>query len=246
MTDDELEATLHDIGRSLAYPRAPDLTGRVRARITPRQRRPWFLVLAPAILTLVVIGAGAAAAELIWLRGASVIRVPASALPSPAPTVRLDIGDPISLDDARRITDFTVIVPSDAILGQPAQVARRNGATGAQITFVYAPSAKLPASAQTGVGALVTELRGSVDLPLFSKGAGPDTKIEQLTVNGHPGVWLEGAPHAFFFRDASGNIFQETLRLAGNTLLWEQNGVLIRLEAQVSRATALGIAEGIR
>jgi len=50
----------------------------------------------------------------------------------------------------------------------------------------------------------------------------------------------------FFYRDASGIIQTETLRLAGNTLIWEQDGVTFRLEAQVSREDALRIAASFR
>ena len=59
-------------------------------------------------------------------------------------------------------------------------------------------------------------------------------------------AWLEGTPHQFFYRDSAGNPSPETLRLAGNTLLWEQDGVTFRLEAQVARDEALRIASSFR
>ena len=39
---------------------------------------------------------------------------------------------------------------------------------------------------------------------------------------------------------------QDTLRLAGNTLVWEQDGVTMRLEAQVTKEQALRIAGTFR
>ena len=38
----------------------------------------------------------------------------------------------------------------------------------------------------------------------------------------------------------------DTLRLAGNTLIWHHGDVLVRLEADVSKATALRIARSMR
>ena len=49
-----------------------------------------------------------------------------------------------------------------------------------------------------------------------------------------------------FVPAGAGNPQAETLRLAGNTLLWEQDGVTFRLEAQVSRDDALRIAASFR
>ena len=58
--------------------------------------------------------------------------------------------------------------------------------------------------------------------------------------------YLTSQPHQFFFRDPAGNVQPETLRLAGNTLLWEEGGVTYRLEAQVSQQEAVRIASTLR
>jgi hypothetical protein len=96
------------------------------------------------------------------------------------------------------------------------------------------------------VSALVVEVRGTVDSVLLGKATGPGTRIVPVEVNGGPGFWLEGAPHLYFYRDPAGIVVQETLRLAGNTLVWVQNGVTVRLEAQVDQATALRLAATFR
>jgi hypothetical protein len=58
---------------------------------------------------------------------------------------------------------------------------------------------------------------------------------------------MEGQPHQVFYTSNSGTSFiTDTLRLAGNTLIWEQNGLVMRLEAQVDKATALRIAASFR
>jgi len=48
------------------------------------------------------------------------------------------------------------------------------------------------------------------------------------------------------FVDAHGEVRAQTLRLAGNTLVWRHGLVLIRLEAKISRQAALRIATSLR
>ena len=157
---------------------------------------------------------------------------------------------PTRLADARVRAGFPVRVPSDARLGTPDEVYREGAdapSARQRISLVYGQRAGIPISHEPGVSVLVVEFRGTVDENLTGgKGVGPDTKIESLSVNGGRGLWLEGAPHLFFYRDASGIIQTETLRLAGNTLIWEQDGVTFRLEAQVSREDSLRIAASFR
>jgi hypothetical protein len=69
--------------------------------------------------------------------------------------------------------------------------------------------------------------------------------MEQVTVNGHPGYWISGKPHDFFFIDADGNTRDETLRLATNTLLIDDNGTVIRIEGDMTKAQALELAASL-
>ena len=142
-----------------------------------------------------------------------------------------------------------MIVPS--ALGAPDEVYVRTSGD-AHVFLVYKPrpaSGTLPAipqSAQTGIGVLVTELRGTWEFPILGKVLGPNSKAEQLSVNGSPGVWIEGAPHDFFYRQPSGNFVPDTLRLAGNVLVWNDGAVLLRIEADVPKDAALRIAASMR
>ena len=243
LTDAELEAALRDIGTHLRAPATPHLAARVRARIAERPepaRRPWLLALAPAALTLLVIGAGATAADVIRLRGVDVFRVPAVSAPARQP---LDVGDRVSLDAARAVAQ--PLVSSDPVFGSPDEIYMRKSPVGEQVYYAYHPRSGLPAG-PTGYGALVGQFVASLDASLIGKGVGPGTKVENVVVGGAPGIWIEGEAHFFFYRDARGDIHQESLRLAGNTLLWEYRGKLVRLEAQVSRARALEIAASFR
>ena len=266
MTEQELDATLAALGERLAYPQPTRVADVVRARLRePRTGRWWDALRSPryafvpalatlAVMLLVVVlatpGARAAATEVLHAWGIDIFRGPPIATPAVTAAPRAGLGDLTTLADARLRADFTLRVPTDPRLGTPDEVYRGLAdATGShqRITLVYAQRSGIPLSHEPGVSALVVEFRGRPDEQLIGgKGAGPDTKIESLTVNGGRGLWLEGAPHLFFYRDPAGTISTETLRLAGNTLIWEQDGVTFRLEAQVSREDALRIAASFR
>ena len=70
--------------------------------------------------------------------------------------------------------------------------------------------------------------------------------FNNISVNGGPGYWIEGEPHLFFYRDRSGNVRDETIRLAGNVLLWEQGELTLRLEGDLRLPQALRIAKSFR
>lgn len=251
LSDAELEATLRDIGRGLETPDAPHLAARVRARIADRRepRRPWIFALVPALITILVLAGGAAAVEVVRLRGVDVFRVPAvTAPPRPSPSSSatprsLDLGERVSFGAAQTLVQ-PLYLSSDPIFGAPDEIYLRRGGNG-QVSFVYAAQPGLPAG-PTGHGALVTQFRGVLDTSFIGKGVGPDSRIENVRVGDAPGVWIEGQAHLFFYRDGAGNILQETLRLAGNTLLWQRGDSLMRLEAEVGRQQALEIAASFR
>ena len=73
----------------------------------------------------------------------------------------------------------------------------------------------------------------------------PTTTILQPVELGDLGFWLEGAPHTVMFLDANGQIQEDSTRLAGNTLLWEEDGVSYRLEADLEMEEALKIARSM-
>jgi len=75
---------------------------------------------------------------------------------------------------------------------------------------------------------------------------GPHTRIERLRVNGGPGFWISGRPHSHAYVDARGVVREDTLRLAGDTLLWQRGAVTMRLEGAGSKAEALKIARSVR
>jgi hypothetical protein len=92
----------------------------------------------------------------------------------------------------------------------------------------------------------VTEFRGDLHPDLIGKLAGEHTWIESTRVDGHPAVWIEGAPHFFLYRDPNGNVIEGELRLAQNVLLLERGRLLVRLEGAFGRDRAIALARSLR
>jgi hypothetical protein len=263
MDERDLERTLSDIGGRFDGPRR-DMWPAVRARIAERRAMPWWSrlgllgldqrTLAPVAATLAVIlvaaflltpNLAARAAEAIGLPGAQIFRVPAtpSTMPTTAGSVTFAGRRAASLAEATRIAGFQVREP-DA-LGRPDEIYVETAPV--RVTLVYRTRPALPATALGGIGALVVQFKGTLDAPVLGKAIGPDTTLEAVPLSGgNAAYWLAGQPHQFFYRDTAGNMQPETLRLAGNTLLWEAAGVTYRLEAQVIREEAVRIASSFR
>ena len=113
--------------------------------------------------------------------------------------------------------------------------------------MVYRARPGLPSSSSTGAGMLITEFRARSE-PLIEKSVGMGAKVERLTVDGDPAFFLSGAPHGFGYYnpDTDQSNFEEQ-RLAGNTLLVDRSdGLLLRIEADISRERAIEIAESMR
>jgi hypothetical protein len=70
-----------------------------------------------------------------------------------------------------------------------------------------------------------------------------ETDVERVREGGAEGAWLEGGEHVVFFPSTG----PESQRLAGNTLLLQrEDGVTVRIEADVSKEEALRIFRSMR
>jgi hypothetical protein len=250
----ELERTLEAIGRELEYPPVPDLAGVVAERARGRRpaRLPARRTLAIALAVLLLMTGAAFAASpglrhsvLDWLglRSVHIERVPKlPTLPPGRTGGDLGLGTRTTLAGARSHVGFRPLVPAFA----PDEVYLAGSPGGRRLTLVYAPRPGLPRAPETHAGMLITEFRGDQPRGFLDKTLGPGTTAEPVSVNGDPGVWIAGRPHEIVYRDPNGNVDTDTLRLAGNTLIWRHGEVLVRLEAAVSRSAALRIARSMR
>lgn len=244
----DLERGLHELGRDLDYPTGEGLSERVRWRLahelSPRRRRLRRAVLLAAALA--VLAAGTAVAVRFALPGVDIAPSPTPLPVSPAPPGEgLDLGRKLSLERAASAVQFPVGIP--AALGDPAAVYLDGSTPGGRVSLVYEPTDRLPRDPRTGLGALLTTFHADVDEEiLLGKVPEEGTLVERVTVDGSDGFWLTGEPHTVYYRGEGGGIFEDSIRLAGNVLLWNEDGVTHRLEADISLHEAIRIAESLR
>jgi len=171
----------------------------------------------------------------------------ASTTPTPDTQItRTGLGTRTAGADVQARVPFAVRVPSlpefstpdEAYVGQPPQ--------GGRVSLVYRARSDLPGIADTDIGLLLQEFRGGIEAGFFGKGVPPGSRVEPATINGAPGYWIEGGLRFFVYRDVNGVTQTETTRVAGNTLLWERDGVVYRLESSLPREAAIRIAESVR
>jgi len=248
---------------------APAVVAAARASDRPRPSAPrptptWIrrprtvrrALLLAAALALVIAGAAAAirlGLDLLEIRvgpvpSAPIITpspragIPQSPFASVAPGARLGLGRRATLDEAASAAGFAVSAPG--ALGGPAQVFVGGPELHGQIAFLYEAGPDLPASdLLDGAGLLVTQARGRPDAGLARKlvDAGL-ASMDAMVVGDAPGYWIHGQPHLFWYLAPDGSAIEESRRLVGDTLVWEHDGILYRIEGAIDRDRAIEIA----
>ena len=78
----------------------------------------------------------------------------------------------------------------------------------------------------------------------IEKSLGAGASLERLRVDGAPAYFITGS-HGFAYESDSGGGFEDQ-RLAGNTLLVERaDGLLLRVEGDISRERAVAVARSV-
>ena len=262
----ELQRRVEGLAGNLAFPPEPDIASSVRAAVVAgaeRRPTPWFRSsrwrarLAPALAILLLAAVGlvlspttrSAIADWIGLNGLRIGfgEVPGRE-PGDEPTAPLGtdlrLGIDTTLDDAAERAGFVLRPPG--LLGPPDEVYLVDDPSTPRISLVYEERPGLPSAPSTRVGALFGAFPAQLDHDVvFKKLLGTGTAIERVEVNGAPGYWITGDLHVLFYVDEHGDFAEEPGRLAGNTLAWEADGIVYRLESALSKARALAIARSV-
>ena len=251
-----MEASLVELGRRIDYPPEVDLAARVRARVEaprpPFARRLYLQLASPAALATAAVviacmflmsspSARDAVADLLGIDG---VRIHIQQ-EIPAAGADLRLGDRVTLAEARSQVDFRVLVPGR--LGDPDDVYYESDVARGQVALVYRADADLPPAVRGGdAGVVVTEFEADLQADLYKKLLQFSTELDGVTVNGEPGFWIEGAPHVIEYIGPGGEAGRLPSRLVGNTLLWNQDGLTLRVESSLSLTESLAIASSLR
>ena len=259
MPDRELERELRELGALIDYPPTPDVARAARnvldeeANDQPRRIRMafpamrWAAVAAAFVLVVAVptLSPGLRATVSDWFvaedfqstgvdagsperqseAGAPAAGVSKSATtPAQAPQFS---GERISVREAQARMDGTLLLPRTPKLGKPEEIYTVGTASKEGVMLVYKYG--LPPLGDTGIHLVLTEVPGDLEPAYLTGRTTAGSKFDRVSVDGNPGYWR-----------SAGN------RLPGQTLLWEQGGVALRLEANVKKEQAIRIAESAR
>ena len=136
-------------------------------------------------------------------------------------------GERISVREAQARMDGALLLPRTPKLGKPEEIYTVGTASKEGVMLVYKYG--LPPLGDTGIHLVLTEVPGDLEPAYLTGRTTAGSKFDRVSVDGNPGYWR-----------SAGN------RLRGQTLLWEQGGVALRLEANVKKEQAIRIAESAR
>jgi hypothetical protein len=261
MNDDELGRALTDLGGHLDHPAGDGLvaavTERVRAEALPvlptdrsvdrstGRRRPWparravLAAVAAAVLLAGVVVTVAPAREAVarWFGiGSVVLRSdptggqPVGSDPVPGPGA----GGPVDRANLQTAVGFTLRYPADPAAGEPVAAEVDPRPAGGLVAITYPSFALVQVGSRPG------------DAPSLLKSFGSGTRLERASVGGQPAWWITGAPHDLGYLDREGQWQQDTVRRAGDVLLWSVGDVTYRIEGLADRAVAERIGGSLR
>lgn len=244
----ELERQLYALGDNPLNEDVPDVASSVRQHLQPAssRRRTRLVVVASALFLVSAVGVLAASnvsddiLQWLGLHRVKVTRV--EQLPPVASNGPLRLGERVTVAQAARLARFRILTPK--LLGRPDAVYFVPSASGGVVTVVYRSESDWPQSGEQRLGLVLTEQRAGISSPLIQKLIAMGVRVEWAQVSKERAVWLEGPPHIVIFEDRRGGVLARS-RLAANTLLWQRNGLLLRLETSLSREQAVAIAESL-
>ena len=248
--DEALGLALSDLARAVAFPETPPMAPVVTSRLGEQPVRGWTprtlgRSVGLALLALLVL-AGAAVAFGLVIGGLRITLAPGTQPPLPSGVVQSRaFGTEVGLAEARRRAGFTLLAPTLAAIGQPDHVYLNPAPAGGTVFLVWGSRPGYSADAD-GLGAVVSEFRANVDPGLWEKMVYEDSTIIRTQVGDQAALWISGGTHTFFYRDANGAVVDSSLRLVGTALIWEQRGLVLRVEDAPDLASATAVADSLR
>jgi hypothetical protein len=244
----DLERDLYALGDAIEWPPTPRFAITRAGQVPPLQRNRWLLAASAVVLAAVLVLAASppvrdTVAGWLGLRGVVIQKVEHPTTPSPLPPgplgQRLGLGDRMTLADAESRAGFKVLIPTG--LGQPDEVYYDSGHR--MVSLVYASRPGLPAADETGVSLLVSEFPGQLVEESFGKMLGPGQTLDEVNLGSGKAYYI-GGQHVFYFFNGPGRTDES--RLAANTLIWQRDEVLIRMEGRFTKDQAAEIARSLR
>ncbi len=241
-----LERELERLSRAVSYPAAPPLAAAVRRRLEtqarPAARRPgpWALAgaaLAAAVALALLLGLWTPGREAVadFFERLRIFQTEES--PEGLPTEI--VGTPVSPADAEERLGFALMHPAypKGVQLQRTLLQEFEGFSAAVLFYEH----------PTGLSFALFETAGAVGkgVPTGMEGeilAG----AEPVAGLGDEAYWLEGLRIVEYYNE-QGELIRESRRATdANTLLWDEDGFIFRLEGDLTQAEAVRIAQSLR
>jgi hypothetical protein len=255
LSREQLERLLNAVRDDLVFPAAPDLAAATRVRLNEPPAvgaARWGAlgwspgvtlggVIMAAVLAAVLALAVSSSARAVFhdaVEGVDFDFVDSGNESAETPdALAAQLGSRVTFDEAQEAVEFDIVFPSE--LGAPDEVYLNSSLPGGVVTLLYYPDGDLPEV--DGFGLLVTQFSGET---VKVKEIPPGTSVEDVLVEGLPGYWIAG-PHTISYRDAAGQDASTAFRRSGESLVWEREGVTIRVESTLGRDGSIELAETI-
>ena len=242
---ERLESRLSELAEHIDWP-SSDVSVGVRRRLDRRSpvRPPVAWVAAGSLAALVALGlvtpgGRSAIADVLGVVG---IEIAWSEDSADVGTHRdLALGESVSAETAAARAGFVLLFPATTV-GPPDFVYIDDS----RVSTVWRPSPRLPEVGDSGVGLLHMQFLAELDGALLTKQLGSGATLTAVEVRGTVGFWIEGAPHLLTYLDTDGVERTETTRLAGNVLMWDEDGVTHRIESGLGQVRAVEIADDLQ
>jgi len=247
---EEIDRLEHDIGllsRALVFPQTPSLAGRVRARIeqerVTRGAAPsWQLALttiaAAAVVLAFVAGVSAPARDAVADLFDRINIFETAEVP---PDLTRDIaGTPLTIEEAEAALGFPIPLPTEPEQLEPERVLLQDfGQVKAAVLFFRHPGG-------TPFALFETNAHAGKGLPAAGKGVTEPSQAQPVFGFGNEAYWLTGLRIVQYY-DLDGSVIQQSVRATDvNTLLWDEDGRVFRLEGNISQEEAIEIAQSLR
>jgi hypothetical protein len=237
---ERLEQTLELLARALAYPETPPIAERVASRLhdegaLPRVAPAWALagvaMTGLIVLIAVLIGTVSPVRDAV----ADVVDgINIFAADEPSSSIKRDIeGSPVSLTAAEDALGFEILQPAypkGATIDE--SLLQEFGDVKVAVLFFEHPVFESFTLFETNA--------------IVGKGLSPSAQAEPVEGFHEEAFWLQGL-RIVQYQGPDGEVVEESIReTSSNTLLWEQDGHVFRIEGNLSQDDAVLIARSLR
>jgi hypothetical protein len=234
---DRLITDLRSLAEVIDVPEPASVAARVLAdpRVDRQARRPgralpaWprIAIGVAAVLAVVLVFPAPrhAIASLLGLGGTSITVV--DELPTAVSAGRPP-GESVGLDEVGALAGFQLLVPDV----RPDEVVVDLGAPAPIVTLLF------------GDRLVITEFARPLQAEVLEKSVLATSVVEEVLVDGDEGYWIVGE-HVLTYLDDVGAPREVPPRLVANTLLFEREGVTVRIETAGSLEEALAVAASL-